>query len=688
MGGSYWQRQTAAAIPPLRSVGALVEVLPSLSKYVIDGQTVRERAGANNALRQCDDGSANIQSTRNDQGSVDGLQRTKSEEMEAELILAKDMLKKEKEENALLLKTMSKLKESAESSLQDNEIMLLRDSILQKHDIINRLHAESVELSNKISLAKLRIQDNVDCTKPVRDKLETKARDIETELDDIEDEKLSTVQRIQQYQLLYGRTKDDRDVSQRKLLHVNDIVEHAHGDVASLESFHKELSASVEDGERKLGRVVALLDDKRIEWTNESKNVKKELQRLLSREEQVMIREKEAEEHAQMLEQQRLDRFKRMKEGEATEDIIKQRNSIHKELYKVKDSWSQVCAAAGLEPESSVEDVLKAWGELNSREAGLEDQVERFTSGEMEGDRDEKDIIEKCSGYRSSTTEGTVEALNEDNHEVSVPAEDCQPSQTTTPKADLETVCARAEMSLQYIESKIRSVMDPSPHEKAWDEEYLRSDNELELEPGDDESKEDPLVLRRRSSVHALHPRRMSAMHLQEERGDKAEETDFPAKDRECQFHEFFNATEWNFDIAFDTEKSKLIALMNQLVERHIAQGSTGMNKNVVSPALTGSEAIQNGPGNFSHEALQHLIQLAHCVSRDDSDKADSYKGDSHCLNNGNAWRATEADFGSKKENPFVLRAEQQDTPVLDRTFLKNRSKKLLAKLSKQKLHV
>jgi hypothetical protein len=149
MSGSYWQRQTAAAIPPLKSVGALVEVLPSLSKYFIDAKAVRERPGAH-SVRQGYDENSSIQGTRHDQGSGDGLQRTKSEEMEAELILAKDMLKREKEENALLLKTISKLQESTENfSVQDNEIMLLRDSILQKHDIINRLHAESIELSNK-----------------------------------------------------------------------------------------------------------------------------------------------------------------------------------------------------------------------------------------------------------------------------------------------------------------------------------------------------------------------------------------------------------------------------------------------------------------------------------------------------------------------------------------------------------
>ena len=150
MSGSYWQRQTAAEIPPLKSFGALMEVLPSLSKYFINVETVRERADATNSVRQGRNENSSIQGSRHDQGSGNGLQRTKSEEMEAELILAKDMLKKEKEENALLLSTITKLQESAESlSLQDNEIMLLRDSILQKHDIINRLHAKSIELTNK-----------------------------------------------------------------------------------------------------------------------------------------------------------------------------------------------------------------------------------------------------------------------------------------------------------------------------------------------------------------------------------------------------------------------------------------------------------------------------------------------------------------------------------------------------------
>ena len=122
---------------------------------MIEAQTVHERASTDNVVvRQYDDDNTNTQSTRNDQGSVDGLQRTRSEEMEADLFLARDMLKKEKEENALLLKTISKLQQSAENvSLQDNEIMLLRDSILQKQDIINRLHAESVELSNKCELS-------------------------------------------------------------------------------------------------------------------------------------------------------------------------------------------------------------------------------------------------------------------------------------------------------------------------------------------------------------------------------------------------------------------------------------------------------------------------------------------------------------------------------------------------------
>jgi len=216
---------------------------------------------------------------------------------------------------------------------------------------------------------------------------------------------------------------------------------------------------------------------------------------------------------------------------------------------------------------------------------------------------------------------------------------------------------------------------------KACGQEYSRSEDELELEH---ESQEDLLVLRRRSSVHALHPRRMSAVHLQEQRGDKAEEIESSTLDRVCQLDEFSNATEWNFD----TQRSKLIPLMNQLVETHIEQGSREINKDDVSiPSPTTTEALHNGPGKLPQEALQHLIQLAqHAPRAGSGDKSRSPSGDSL---KGNIWPAAETEFAAKKENPFVLGAEQEDaTPVLDRSFLKNRSKKLLAKLTKQKSHV
>jgi hypothetical protein len=233
--------------------------------------------------------------------------------------------------------------------------------------------------------------------------------------------------------------------------------------------------------------------------------------------------------------------------------------------------------------------------------------------------------------------------------------------------------------------------MDPSLDKMARGQGYLMADDESELEQCEEESQEDPLVLRRRSSVHALHPRRMSAVHLQEERGGTTRETHLPLIDPAGQLNDFSKATEGNFDIfSFDTERSELIPLMNQLVNRHIEQGSTEMDKDLEKQTTAKSEPILNGPGNVSHEALQHLIQLAQRVPRiaNNAEQNSSFKGSNHDFNDA-AWSAAEEESATKKENPFVLKAEQEDaTPVLDRTFLKNRSKKLLAKLNKQKLQV
>ena len=234
-------------------------------------------------------------------------------------------------------------------------------------------------------------------------------------------------------------------------------------------------------------------------------------------------------------------------------------------------------------------------------------------------------------------------------------------------------------------------MMDPSHDEKACDRGYLRADDELELGQDEDESHEDPLVLRRRSSVHALHPRRMSAVHLQEERGGITEETHAPLIHTAGHLDDLSKATEWNFDIfSFDTEKSELIPLMNQLVSRHIEQGSTAINQDIVRQTTTNSEPILNGPGNVSQEALQHLIQLAQQVPRiaSHAEKNSSCTGNDHDCNDA-AWSAADRELATRKENPFVLKAEQEDaTPVLDRTFLKNRSRKLLAKLNKQKTNI
>lgn len=83
--------------------------------------------------------------------------RTASEEMEAELQSSKAMLQREKEENTKLMHAMKRLNESSKSgassglsdSPEENEVALLRESILQKQAIVNKLHAKSVELDAK-----------------------------------------------------------------------------------------------------------------------------------------------------------------------------------------------------------------------------------------------------------------------------------------------------------------------------------------------------------------------------------------------------------------------------------------------------------------------------------------------------------------------------------------------------------
>lgn len=82
-----------------------------------------------------------------------GVQRSMSEEMEHELKMARDMLVMEKEENGKLLQTLRMLYEQRQGKkvmfIRENEVESLRMSIQQKQQMLNELHARSLELEQE-----------------------------------------------------------------------------------------------------------------------------------------------------------------------------------------------------------------------------------------------------------------------------------------------------------------------------------------------------------------------------------------------------------------------------------------------------------------------------------------------------------------------------------------------------------
>lgn len=108
------------------------QVLPELGKYVKNG-------GVGAGQRQ----------ESSSQGAEGGLERTESEEKEYEYALSVEVMRKEKQENRALLHSLKKAKESDTGSLYENEISLLRHSIREKQELINRMHEKCISLAAK-----------------------------------------------------------------------------------------------------------------------------------------------------------------------------------------------------------------------------------------------------------------------------------------------------------------------------------------------------------------------------------------------------------------------------------------------------------------------------------------------------------------------------------------------------------
>jgi hypothetical protein len=196
-----------------------------------------------------------------------GLGRTKSEEEEYEYQESVEMMRQEKRENGLLLETVKMLQGSKVHELYEHEISVIRDSIVQKHELINKLHARALEFVHKTKDLEMELRDQDDTTKEARERNMKRSECLKKDIEYIDEDRQRAIQRYYQYQLLYSRTKEDRDDAESRMLQTRRVVDLANDDLKYLKEYMlNTIKVSQEDSERDLNSAVTNLEASREFW--------------------------------------------------------------------------------------------------------------------------------------------------------------------------------------------------------------------------------------------------------------------------------------------------------------------------------------------------------------------------------------------------------------------------------------
>eukprot|EP00889_Picochlorum_renovo_P007316 jgi/Picre1/34346/NNA_001818.t1 len=365
---SDWRGSLGGVLPKVHTLDALIEVLPELEKYVKNGGVGQRQESSS-------------------QGAEGGLERTESEEKEYEYALSVELMRKEKQENRVLLDSLKKAKESDTGSLYENEISLLRHSIHEKQELINRMHEKCISLAAKNDELELKVKDQQDHTKEARERLFWEAKSIEEDIMNIQEDKMCALQRLHQYQLLYTRTKEDRDDAELKMQKTKDLVEKGREDLFTMKEFQNKAQHAEEQAQKELNLAVAKLEASRKFWRSSLEKKKRQVASLISRYERSKAeRLRRAED-----EDKRAEAERAVQESERR-IISSQKKALEETAQKRKirrEQWRLVCAAAGLNGEASVADVIKAYHALQELHASLKQKSDQNVVTE---NRDEGDV--------------------------------------------------------------------------------------------------------------------------------------------------------------------------------------------------------------------------------------------------------------------------------------------------------
>jgi hypothetical protein len=123
----------------------------------------------------------------------------------------------------------------------------------------------------------LKVKDQQDHTKEARERLFSEAKSIEEDIMNIQEDKMCALQRLHQYQLLYTRTKEDRDDAELKMQKTKDLVEKGREDLFTMKEFQNKAQHAEEQAQKELNLAVAKLEASRKFWRSSLEKKKRQV---------------------------------------------------------------------------------------------------------------------------------------------------------------------------------------------------------------------------------------------------------------------------------------------------------------------------------------------------------------------------------------------------------------------------
>lgn len=121
------------------------------------------------------------------------------------------------------------------------------------------------------------MKDQQDHTKEARERLFSEAKSIEEDIMNIQEDKMCALQRLHQYQLLYTRTKEDRDDAELKMQKTKDLVEKSREDLFTMKEFQNKAQHAEEQAQKELNLAVAKLEASRKFWRSSLEKKKRQV---------------------------------------------------------------------------------------------------------------------------------------------------------------------------------------------------------------------------------------------------------------------------------------------------------------------------------------------------------------------------------------------------------------------------